>query len=72
MLLQVNPSPAASDELFDLLAQAHEGLDPVASARLNSMVVLLLANHIGAIDVIRSAIETAQPLLETPTDRLNK
>lgn len=64
MPLKVKPSPAASDELFDILARAHEGLDSVASARLNSMVILLLANHIGTIDVIRSAFEAARPLLE--------
>lgn len=73
--LQGEPSPASSDALFDILARAHDGLDCINSARLNSAVILLLANHIGSLSVVEEAVSAALELLHKkggllPTSRI--
>ena len=40
--------------------QAHEGLDESHSQLLNARLILLLANHIGDLDVLKQAIELAR------------
>jgi Protein of unknown function (DUF2783) len=50
---------ADSDAAFRVLIEAHRGLDAAASAALNAKLVLLLANHIGDIAVLREAIVVA-------------
>jgi hypothetical protein len=50
----------APDELYKLLIEAHAGLDVAASLKLDAKLILLLANHIGDIDVVRAAIERAK------------
>ena len=57
---------ADPDAAFRLLAQAHRGLDTVQSAGLNARLVLLLANHIGDIAVLREAISAAQSTSPAP------
>ena len=47
------------DAAFRLLIATHRGLDAAASAGLNARLVLLLANHIGDIEVLRQAIAQA-------------
>ena len=50
----------APDELYALLIGAHEDLSLADSLKLNAKLVLLLANHIGDLDIIRSAIDKAK------------
>ena len=58
---------ADPDAAFRLLIEAHRGLDDAASAALNARLVLLLANHIGDMQVLREAIDRAQAAAkETP------
>jgi len=51
---------AAPDELYALLVAAHEGLSEAESLKLNAKLVLLLANHIGDIEVVRAALAAAK------------
>ncbi|MEO8715749.1 MAG: DUF2783 domain-containing protein [Acetobacteraceae bacterium] len=51
---------ADPDALFALLVEAHRGLDPEASRRLDAKLVLLLANHIGEMEVVRAAVSVAR------------
>jgi Protein of unknown function (DUF2783) len=51
---------ADPDAAFRTLIEAHRGLDDAASAALNARLVLLLANHIGDIQVLREAITRGQ------------
>jgi hypothetical protein len=51
---------ASPDEAYVSLVEAHRGLDEKASAQLNFKLVLLLANHIGDLDVLREAIALAK------------
>ncbi|MBV9537421.1 MAG: DUF2783 domain-containing protein [Acidisphaera sp.] len=48
------------DGLFAALVDAHRGLEAEASRRLDARIVLLLANHIGEVAVVRDAIAAAR------------
>ena len=48
------------DAAYRALVDAHRGLSDEASAALNVRLVLLLANHVGDLDVLREAIALAQ------------
>jgi hypothetical protein len=60
MNLDTAPRLADPDALFALLVEAHRGLDAEASRRLDARLVLLLANHVGDMEVLRRAIALAQ------------
>lgn len=47
------------DDVYAGLIEAHRGLSKDGSARLNARLVLLLANHIGDVDVVLDAIARA-------------
>ena len=47
------------DAAFQLVVDAHRALDVEASAEFNARLVLLLANHIGDMDVLKQAVEAA-------------
>jgi hypothetical protein len=48
------------DDFYEALLAAHEGLDDKESAALNARLVLLLANHIGSLPVLREALALAR------------
>ena len=48
------------DDFYQALIDAHRGLDDAASARLNARLILLLANHIGDLAVVRQALVLAR------------
>jgi hypothetical protein len=48
------------DDFYDALIAAHQGLSEEQSQLLNARLVLLLANHIGELDVLREALTLAQ------------
>lgn len=51
---------AHGDEFYAALMAVHEGLSFEESARLNARLVLLLANRVGDIQVIRGALAAAR------------
>ena len=51
------PNP---DAAYNALVDAHRGLSDEASAALNARLVLLLANHIGDLEVLHEAIGLAR------------
>jgi len=59
MKLDTTPHLDDPDGLFEALVEAHRGLDAEASRRLDARLILLLANHIGSVAVVREAIATA-------------
>jgi len=48
------------DDFYEALLAAHQGLDDKQSAALNARLVLLLANHIGSLPVLREALALAR------------
>ena len=57
---------AAGDDVYAAIVEAHQGLSDEASRRLDVRLILLLANHIGAVDVLREALAAAR---QNPSDR---
>ena len=51
---------AKPDDAFRAIVEAHRGLSDEQSADLDAALVLILANHIGDIDVLREAIALAK------------
>ena len=59
-LLNTQPNLAKPDDFYEMLIHAHDGLSLEQSQMMNAKLVLLLANHIGDIDVVRQAFEAAR------------
>lgn len=48
------------DDFYERLIAAHQGLDDAQSRLLNARLVLLLANHIGDLDLLQQALDAAR------------
>jgi hypothetical protein len=48
------------DEFYEHLIDAHNGLSDEQSEALNARLILLLANHIGDLKVLREALQQAR------------
>jgi Protein of unknown function (DUF2783) len=53
------------DHFYDMLLNGHQGLSDEQSELMNARLVILLANHIGDLDVLREAIALARPVAAT-------
>ena len=51
---------ADADVAYNMLVDAHRGLDDEASKSLNAALVLILANHIGDVRVLEQALAVAR------------
>jgi hypothetical protein len=54
------PNLDAPDDFYEALIEAHQGLSSEESHAFNARLVLVLANHIGALPVLREALAAAQ------------
>lgn len=59
-MLNVEPNIASPDEFYEELVSLHRGLSDEQSALVNAKLILLLANHIGDMDVLRAAMSAAR------------
>ena len=50
----------APDDFYEALLDAHRDLSADASHALNARLVLILANHIGSLAVLREALAVAR------------
>ena len=48
------------EDFYEALLDAHRGLSTSQSHALNAKLVLLLANHVGRLDVLREALHAAR------------
>jgi hypothetical protein len=60
MALSTSSNFARPDDAFRALVEAHRGLTEAQSADLDAALVLVLANHIGDIDVLHEAVALAK------------
>jgi len=60
MPLVTRPNLSAPEDFYEALIDAHQDLSAADSHALNARLVLLLANHIGSIDVLREALQAAR------------
>ena len=59
-MLITDPNLDAPDDFYEALIETHRGLDAAQSHALNARLVLLLANHIGSLAVLKEALELAR------------
>jgi hypothetical protein len=60
MALSTSSNFEKPDDAFRAIVEAHRGLTDGQSADLDAALVLILANHIGDLAVLREAIELAK------------
>ena len=65
MALSTDSNFIKPDDAFRAVVEAHRGLSAAQSADLDTALVLILANHIGDIGVLREAIELAKRRMVT-------
>lgn len=64
MPLNTAPNLTSPDDFYQALVNTHQDLTTEEGHALNARLILLLANHIGSMDVLREALAIArgQPL----------
>jgi hypothetical protein len=60
MALSTSSNFARPDDAFRAIVEAHRGLSDEQSADFDAALVLILANHIGDLDVLREALALAR------------
>jgi Protein of unknown function (DUF2783) len=60
MELITQPNLESPDDFYEALIDAHHDLPAEASHALNARLVLLLANHVGRLDVLKQALQAAR------------
>lgn len=65
--LNTNSNFAVPDDFYDCLIEAHRDLATEQSHAMNAALVLLLANHIGDMHVIREALDKARAIAQSTT-----
>jgi Protein of unknown function (DUF2783) len=60
MTLNTEVNLSKPDDFYQALIDAHRGLSEEQSVKLNAKLVLLLANHIGDMNLLRQAIAKAR------------
>jgi hypothetical protein len=63
MALSTRSNFAKPDDAFRMIVEAHRGLNEAQSADLDATLMLILANHVGDLEVLREAIELARQTL---------
>ena len=58
--LITDPHLESPDDFYEALIETHQGLATEESHALNARLVLLLANHIGSLPVLREALAAAR------------
>ena len=59
-LLNTKAHMPSYDDFYEALITAHQGLTTEESHAMNARLVLLLANHIGELAVLRDALHLAR------------
>lgn len=69
-MLNTEPNLDAPDDFYEALIDAHRDLSATQSHQLNAKLILLLANHIGQLDVLKQALQIARDstLIDTPRE----
>ena len=60
MPLNIEPAIARADDFYEALINTHRDLTLEQSQVVNAKLILLLANHIGDLDVLRDALRRAR------------
>lgn len=63
-MLITDPHIESPDEFYEALLAAHQGLSLDQSHDLNARLVLLLANQVGDLGVLKAVLDAARANLE--------
>jgi hypothetical protein len=58
--LMTDPNMAQPDDFYEALIEMHQGLDEAQSQMVNARLILLLANHVGDLRVLKEAMRLAR------------
>ncbi|HEX6137757.1 MAG TPA: DUF2783 domain-containing protein [Casimicrobiaceae bacterium] len=58
--LNIEPNIGAPDDFYEALIDMHRDLTPQQSQLVNAKLILLLANHVGDLRVLREAMARAR------------
>jgi Protein of unknown function (DUF2783) len=58
--LNIEPNMKDFDAFYEALIDSHRDLTTTQSHELNAKLVLMLANHIGDVNVLRDAMQRAR------------
>ena len=58
--LNIDINIASPDDFYAALVELHRGLSDEQSELVNARLILLLANHVGDIGVLREAMQRAR------------
>jgi hypothetical protein len=67
MMLNTDATQLAYDDMYEALIGCHQGLSTEQSHMVNARLVLLLANHIADLDVLREAFAVARSAAQGTT-----
>lgn len=59
-LLNTEPNISSPDDFYQEVVDMHRGLSEQQSVLVNAKLILLLANHIGDLEVLRHAMRAAR------------
>lgn len=65
MPLITDPHLESPDDFYEALIDTHKDLSAAESHALNARLVLLLANHIGSLAVLKEALAAARSAVPT-------
>ena len=57
--LNIEPNMKNFDAFYEALIETHRDLSPEQSHEVNAKLVLLLANHIGDLEILKDAMQRA-------------
>jgi hypothetical protein len=60
MTIRLDPNIEAPDDFYQALIDMHRDLDEAQSQLVNAKLILLLANHIGDMQILREALRLAR------------
>jgi hypothetical protein len=60
MILNTKPNIARPDDFYEALIEAHRDLTEAQSLKVNTRLILLLANHVGDMDALTEALALAR------------
>ena len=60
MPINIEPAIARADDFYEALIDTHRDLTLEQSQVVNAKLILLLANHIGDLDILRDALKRAR------------
>lgn len=66
-MLNTEATQLAYDDMYEALIGCHQGLSTEQSHMVNARLVLLLANHISDLDVLRDAFALARSGVQATT-----